>query len=89
MTETWKSINLNNYPIKLKDNKDWQNQPDMQLRPSSMRQFDESSRTLIGETSFCTSTAKIWNHTPQKIKDAKTLPIAKKAIKNYCKTLTI
>ena len=28
MTETWKSINLINYPIKLKDNKDWPNQPD-------------------------------------------------------------
>ena len=82
------TINLNKYPIKLKENKDWPNQPDRQLRPSSMRQFDES-RTMIGETSFCTSAAKIWSHAPQKIKDAKTLLIAEKAIKNYCKTLPI
>ena len=43
---------------------------------------DELRSTLtLGENSFFTSSAKIWNQAPQSIKDALTLSTAKKAIK--------
>ena len=33
--------------------------------------------------------AKIWNQAPSSIKEAKTMAIAKKLVKNYCKTLPV
>ena len=59
------------------------------LRPGSLRTLKDNARTKIGESSFCTSAAKLWNAEPEKIKEAKTIMAAKKLIKEYCKTMPV
>ena len=86
LIEAWKSVHIKNYPVQLEPNKKSESQTDRELRPSSTRQFNENSRTKIGEHSFCCNAAKLWNQAPLSIKEAKTLHSAKREIKKFCLT---
>ena len=52
-----------------------------QFRPSTSRHWNQDARATAAKESFCRNTAKIWNAAPKEIKTAKTIYIAKKAIK--------
>ena len=60
-----------------------------ELRPTSIRLWKEDGKTSTARESFLRNTAKIWNQAPSSIKEAKTMAIAKKLVKNYCKTLPV
>ena len=89
LLEAWKSINLRNYPIRMEPNYISASNVDRQLRPSASRDWNQDGRSTAAKESFSRNTAKIWNAAPKEIKTAKTIFIAKKAIKSYCKTLPI
>ena len=59
------------------------------LVSSRTRELKGSAKTKIGEQSFIINAGKIWNKAPSNIKEAKTLSLAKKFIKIYCKSLPI
>ena len=40
------------------------------LRPGTTIEFQDATKTKIGEDSFCYSAAKLWNKAPQNTKDS-------------------
>ena len=90
LTEVWKSLNDNAYPINLDKGANRRGENDRTLRPGSIRNLKDFARTKIGENSFCISAGKLWNQAPQNIKEANTLSQAKTLIKEtYCRTIPI
>ena len=87
--EAWKSLNINNFPIHLEPNNKCSSNGDRQVRPSTSRLRNQDARTNAARESFSRNAAKIWNGAPNDIKNVKSLNLAKKAIKSYCKTLPI
>ena len=77
------------YPIRFDKNEENLVPNDRILRQETIRVWREHSRTKQGSESFNRDGAKLWIQAPKSIKDAKTLSIAKKAIKEYCSTLPI
>ena len=89
MTEAWKSMNDPTYPIQLERIPHDGGDNNKTLRPSSLKEVKDSARTKIGENSFCMSAARMWNSAPAEIKQCPTLTLAKKRIKEFCKTMPI
>ena len=89
LTETWKAMNIEKYPTKMVPGKQIENNLTRALRPTSTRELKDNAKSRLGEQSFCINAGKIWNNAPSNIKEAKTLSLAKKLIKIYCKNLPI
>ena len=89
LTEVWKRINVQNYPIKLEPNKKSECTSERVLRPKSCREWNQDARTNAEKECFSRNAAKLWNKAPWDVVNAKTLATAKAAIKSYCKTLPI
>ena len=89
LTETWKSSNILNYPIKLEPNVTDKPESDRIVRMSTSRLWNQDARTRAEKESFSRNSAKIWNAAPMTIKNAKSLAIAKKEIKKHCRSLPI
>ena len=87
LTEAWKSCNMENYPIQLEPNHENHTPNDRVTRPHIRRLWKEDGKTVSARESFSRSTAKLWNQAPQVLKEAATLPLAKKQIKLYCQSL--
>jgi hypothetical protein len=89
LTETWKSINVDGCPINLDPYNHNQDKSDHRLRPQPMRIFNDSHRLQLAQSSFHVDSAKLWNSAPPNVQNARTLSMAKKAIKDHCKALPI
>ena len=89
LTEVWKSLNIVNYPIQLEPNNMTMNESSRVLRPTSVRLWNQDARSNAAKESFSRNAAKLWNAAPENIKNAKSLNMAKKEIKNHCKRLPI
>ena len=89
LTEVWKSINLNDYPIQLELNETRKPESDRVLRTSSCRRWNQDAKSKAEKESFSRNAAKLWNAAPNEIKNAKTLNAAKKVIKIHCKSLPL
>ena len=88
LTEVWKSLNVEGYPIVLEPYKTLTTTT-TGLRPQPNRIFNDSSRLSCSKFSFHVDAARLWNLAPQTIKSADTLGRAKIAILAHCKTLPI
>ena len=89
LTEVWKGINIENYPIALEPNKKKIGESERVLRPTSCRDWNQDARTTAEKECFARNAAKLWNGAPMNIKNATKLTEAKSAIKMYCKSLPI
>ena len=89
LMEVWKSINIKDYPLQLEPNNMIVNMSDRQLRPSTSRAWNQDARTGPEKESFTRNAAKIWNMAPNELKTINSQPMAKKAIKEFCKKLPI
>ena len=87
LTETWKSVNIQNYPTRLITTKEISST--REVRGGTRRQFEETARLKVSKMSFVYDAARLWNNAPQTIKECKTLASAKREIKKYCRTLPI
>ena len=87
LTETWKAVNIENYPVSLLPMK--VKKSECEVRNGTRVQFDEYVKLKVSKTSFVYDAAILWNQAPQQIKDCKTLLSAKRTIKFYCKTLPV
>ena len=89
LTETWKSINVDDCPIKLNSYNCNLDENRIGLRPQQNRIFNDSYRLQIAQSSFHVDSAKLWNYAPTNVQCAQTLTLAKKAIKEHCKSLPL
>ena len=89
LTEVWKSINENDYPIQLELNKKAPSDSDRNLRPTSSRLWNQDANSMAAKESFTRNVAKIWNTAPLSIKNANNIKSAKKEIAKHCKSLPI
>ena len=87
LTETWKSLNVINYPqiVTQKANSDGQ----MVSRATSRGDLLVYGKTELRQSSFKNDAAKIWNNAPENIKLCKTLLGAKSLIKKFVQNLPI
>ena len=89
LIETWKSLNVEESPIRLEPYNHHQGTNEHQLRPQHNRIFNDTARLQLSQSSFNIEWARVWNDAPAPIRTAPTLNMAKKAIKVYCKSLPV
>ena len=89
LIEVWKSINVGGCPISLAPYNQNQGPNDYLLRPKPTRVFKDTSRLMMSQSSFNIDAAKVWNMAPIDVQSATTICGAKRAIKNFCKSLPI
>jgi hypothetical protein len=87
LTEMWKASNDPQYPIKMKTKERQENA--VETRSLTRGDLTEVGRSTKAKKSFTCDAAKVWNQAPEKIRASKTLTTAKKAIREYCKSLPI
>ena len=87
LTEIWKSVNTENYPIqsqKLKYNPESRN-----TRAAHRGDLVIEASTVKSQATFLNDAFKLWNAASNEIKNSKSLAIAKMEIKKFVKTLPI
>ena len=89
LTEAWKAMNDNEYPVKLRRENRRETDNNRTLRASTIRDMEEGGRYKTTQNSFVRDTGHVWNQAPKEIKETKTLSEAKAEIKKYCKSLPI
>ena len=89
LLEAWKSMNVEDYPINLRNERQSEASPSRQVRESTRRTKTEGGRLKSTLASFSRDTGRLWNQAPKTIKEAKTVYAAKSEIRKYCKTLPI
>ncbi len=87
LKEMWKASNDPHYPKKMKTR---DNQVEgRETRSSTRGDLTEAGQSTRANKCFTIDAAKVWNKASEKIRTAKTLAIAIKAIKIHFKTLPI
>ena len=89
LIETWKSINIEGCPTELEPYNLNQADNEYRLRPQPNRIFNDTARLQLSLSSFYIDAARLWNNAPATVKSALTLNVAKKAIKEHCKSLPV
>ena len=87
ITEMWKSIHINEYPIKTNQIELQQNSTNTRARSSFLLQ--ENKVSYKSEKTFLNDAIHIWNKCPGAIKECTTLRMAKNAIKAFVFSLPI
>ena len=89
LREVWKSINCEDYPMKLELYNPALEEGSHSLRPKQNRFFSDSFRLHKARSNFNVDAARVWNFAPTSIRGAITSYEAKKAINSFVKTLPI
>ena len=80
LTEVWKSINKDRFPLRLDPYKTASKENTHELRQNDYKVFKENCRLHKSEASFHVDAVRIWNAAPISIKNAISLNIAKKTL---------
>ena len=89
LTEVWKSVNIEGYPVLMDPYNRTQNSTTIDLRLQPTRTFDDTARLATSKYSFNVDAARLWNLAPPDITSAQTLAVAKKAILAHAKSLPV
>ena len=89
LTEAWKSLNQEGYPIKLEPYNSNLLMQKIHLRQQPNRIFKDDCRLKKFESSFCIDAARLWNGAPREVTSAISLKTAKTAIRKYCRLLPV
>ena len=87
LVEAWKTINVENYPIKLENNQLQRSTNGREVRVSTVKLWKDDTRVASAKESFIRDAAKLWNNAPPNVKNAKSLRVAKRESLSFCKTL--
>ena len=87
--ECWKSIHIDQYPLKLEPNNPHRTETDRVVRTTSIKQWKDDAKSVAAKVSFSRDAAKLWNHAPEAVKHATSKLKAKTEIKKYCGTFVI
>ena len=87
LTEMWKAVHTENYPIHMAA----QAIPEvgMATRADHQGRLIEPGHSKKTMQSFVGDASRVWNKAPARIKEANTIGMAKKAIKEFCKNIPI
>ena len=87
LLEIWKALNLEDYPLQIK----LQSAPPtgMTTRADSKGKAIEIGRSNLSRNSSVSDSIRVWNLAPDSVTGAKSVFIAKRAIKDYVKNLPI
>ena len=85
LTEMWKSVHIDNYPIKTQQIECIEGE--MNTRTRSLGQLKESKMTYRSEKAFTNDAIHIWNKAPSSIKNCTSINSAKTAIKAFVANL--
>ena len=87
LMEAWKALNVEGYPLKLAQ----QSVPDVgtATRAALNRRPVQIGNTTTTRNTCVSDSIRIWNQAPKSITESKTPYSAKKAIKDFAKTLPI
>ena len=89
LMESWKSINIAEYPVQMEDNQLRRQTNRREVRTSTIKRWKEDTKVTNAKESFLRDAAQLWNAAPDYVTNAKSLYLAKKEIVKYCKTLAI
>ena len=89
LTETWKSLNVEDYPVKLDPYNRQESGSTTALRPRFNRVFNDTFRLQMSQHSFHADAAKLWNGAQAQVATATTLAAAKTAILKYVTSLPV
>ena len=87
ITEIYKALNIEHYPLKLK--KVTAVNERSITRAVTKEKLVVDGNCILSQNTFINDATKAWNMIPDEIKMCKSLWSAKKAIKNFVKTLPI
>ena len=87
LLEIWKALNLEDYPLQIKQ----QSAPltGMTTRADLKGKAIEIGRSNLTKSTSVSDSIRVWNLAPDSVTGAKSVSIAKKAIKDYVKNLPI
>ena len=87
LAEVWKSLNIQNYPLKVKRKEASDN---MVLTRAVKNGFlVESGKKELTQNTCISDAIKLWNNAPREVQEANSLLSAKRLIKSFVKTLPI
>jgi hypothetical protein len=89
LTEVWKSINIENYPIQMEPYNIILGESGHSLRKRNNQVFRDTSRLCVAKSSFNVDAARLWNVTPGEIRASTTKTEAKRLIWEFVKTLPV
>ena len=87
LTEIWKSVHISNYPIKTSILQ--RGSEAMTTRAMTSGVLKEAKISNSSEKTFLNDATHIWNMAPETIKNCESIYRAKKAIKDFVKTLPV
>ena len=80
-------INTPDYPLKSEINNPNRQTTQRSIRTTSIKEWKDSAGSKLAEESFTIDTARLWNHAPLAIKNAKTIQAAKTHIEKHCQDM--
>ena len=89
LKKVWKSLNCENYPIKLEIYNPALKNASHSLRQKDNRVFKDTCKLQKSKMSFNLDAAKLWNAAPLTVRNSKTSYEAKKLITAFVKTLPL
>ena len=87
LLEVWKSLNLDDYPLKTKRQEN--NSEGMATRAGMAGRPIEIGKTALTQKASVSDSIYLWNRAPKCVTECKTIYQAKKKIKAFVKTLPI
>ena len=81
LIEAWKSIHLDNYCMK--DILQLRHKSSYNTRSHNVDYLDTGVNDIYGSAGFVNTTAKLWNKSPNAVKEATTISLAKKEIREF------
>ena len=83
LIEAWKTVHLEDYCMK--DVLKLRHKGNNNTRRNHVNFLDTGVEDIYGSSSFVNSTAKLWNKSPDSVKEAPSLSSAKKEIRRFVK----
>ena len=87
MSEVWKALNIEGYPLKLEKQKI--NEEGVSTRAATTGKLCMVGRSVLAKKTCISDAIRLWNGAPPAVTISESLYRAKKEIKKYVKTLPI
>ena len=87
LMEVWKALNVEDYPLVIKQQET--SQTGAVTRAAENRRPIEIGKSSQSKNTCVSDAVRVWNLAPEEVKGTKSLFLAKKAIKDYVKSLPV
>ena len=73
LVESWKAVNLEDYPIQLENNQLQRNTNGRAVRESTVKLWKDGTKSATAKESFLRDAAKLWNNAPLSVKNTNSI----------------